>query len=39
MVDNGSMAAPAQVTIGTKHTQNTMDTPSKIIMIRKNVEI
>ena len=29
MVDNGSMAAPAQVTLGTKHTQNTTDTPSK----------
>ena len=29
MVDNGSMAAPEQVTIGTNHTQNTTDTPSK----------
>ena len=29
MVDNGLMAAPVQVPIGTKHTQNTMDTTSK----------
>ena len=29
MVDNGSMTAPAQVTIGTNHSQNTTDTPSK----------
>ena len=29
MVDSGSMAAPATVTIGTNHTQNTMDTPFK----------
>ena len=29
MVDNGSMEDPTQVTIGTKNTQNTMDTPSK----------
>ena len=29
MVDNVSMAAPAQVTIGTKHNQNNTDAPSK----------
>ena len=28
-MDNELMKAPAQVTIGTKHTQNTTDTPSK----------
>ena len=29
MVDNVLMAAPAQVTIGTNHTKNNTDTPSK----------
>ena len=29
MVDNLSMTAPVKVTIGTKHTHNTTDTPSK----------
>ena len=29
MADNRFIAAPAQVTIGTKHTQNTTGTPFK----------
>ena len=29
MVDNVLMSAPAKVTIGTKHSQNTTDTPYK----------
>ena len=29
MVDNGSVASPAQVNIATKHTHNTTNTPSK----------
>ena len=37
-VDNKSMSVPEKFTIGPKHNQNTTDTPSKRILIRKNVE-